>query len=954
MPGSYDFEKIEKRWREVWYKNNIYEAKDFSKKTKKYILAEFPYPSGTALHAGHMMRYTMPDVFARYFRMKGYNVLFPMGWDAFGLPAEDFAIRTGIHPEDTTKEAIENYKTSMLKMGYGIDWTREVNTTDPKYYKWTQWLFLKFWEEGLAEYQEMPVWWCEELKTVLADEEVLADENGNKVSERRGFPVERKMLKQWVLKIPKYAEKLLEGLNQIDFPEAIKSAQSNWIGKSEGALIKFQVENTTLEVFTTRPDTLFGVTFVALAPEHELLKTLLAKVKNAKEVTEYIETVSTKSELERQVNKEKTGVELEGIKAKHPFTNTELPIFVADYVLPKIGTGAIMGVPAHDERDFEFAKKFNLEIKVVIEPITGTKRENEEFRKSIVALVINPKNNKVLSINWGSEFGGSLLIGGGLKDSEDVVECAKREVREETGYVNLKYIKTSETIHHHYFAYSKEVPRQIEVKGLLFELIDEERQKPKLENDELNKFKAEWLDVRETQLKIVDSLHRYILEKFLLDRIYTGDGILTNSEEFSQLDSKTATEKIIQKLESQNKGTEKVTYKIRAWVFSRQRYWGEPIPLIHKKTGEVEAICDTKNPKEVKDTLPLVLPNVPDYRPTSDGTSPLARNKKWVKTTANDGTPAERETSTMPNWAGSCWYYMRYIDPQNETAFADYEKLKYWLPVDNYFGGAEHTTLHLLYSRFWHKFFYDLKLVPTPEPYNWRMNGGILLGPDGRKMSKSKGNVIEPMDIVENYGADALRTYICFLGPYTDTYPWSDTGIKSTWRLMKNIYALKTRISDTPQDIEITRAYHKMVKKVTNMIVNLKMNTAISEIMIFVNKARRTKHINIEVWKGFVKVIAPFAPFLAEELWQGVNNYKKWSKENSVHLQPWPNYSEDLARDEIIIIPVQINGKARGEIEIEEDEQEEFVIKKAKEFIKDEKIKKVIYVPNKIINLVVK
>ncbi|NMB70198.1 leucine--tRNA ligase, partial [candidate division WWE3 bacterium] len=655
---KYNHTETESKWKNEWDKHNVYEAVDFSPKPKKYILAEFPYPSGKTLHAGHMMRYTVPDMYARYLRMQGFNVLFPFGYDAFGLPAENYAINSGNHPSVLIQSIIEDYRDSVKRMGYGIDWEREINTTDPNYYKWTQWLFLQFFVRDLAKYQEMPIWWCEKLKTVLSDEEVITDKNGNKISERGEHPVERKLLKQWVLEITKYADKLLEGLSEIDFPESIKAAQANWIGKSYGAYVDFTVNNENIRVFTTRPDTLFGVSFLALAPEHPLVSKLLEKAQNKVLVNKYINEVKKQSDLERLSNKEKTGISLDGVYATHPLSEVtrQIPIYLTNYVLADYGTGAVMGVPAHDERDYEFAQKYNLGIYEVIKP------------------------------------------------------------------------------------YSDEI--------------------------------------------IAD------------DKVFTGIGTMTNSDNYNGMSSTDFFNVVTERLTKEGRGEKATTYKLRDWIFSRQRYWGEPIPLIHKEDGTIESVCDPSNPAEVKEKLPLILPELPDYNPSSDGSSPLERSKDWVVTKAKDGSMAKRETNTMPNWAGSCWYYIRYVDAHNNEAFADMDKMKYWLPVDKYFGGAEHTTLHLLYSRFWHRFFYDIGLVPTKEPYAWRMNGGLLLAPDGHKMSKSKGNGVEPMELVDRYGADALRLAISFLGPYEDTYPWNENGMKATARLIETVFNISDKISD--------------------------------------------------------------------------------------------------------------------------------------------------------------
>ncbi len=830
---EYDHKKIEEKWKNKWLEDNIYEAVDFSEKPKKYILAEFPYPSGNSLHAGHMMRYTAPDVYARYLRMKGYNVLFPMGWDAFGLPAENYAIKTGINPAVITHRTIQKFKESILKMGYGIDWNREIDTSSPEYYKWTQWIFLKFFENGLAEYKETPVWWCEDLKTVLADEEVISDKDGNKISERGGKPVTRKMLKQWVLKITAYAEKLIEGLDKVDFPESIKTAQKNWIGKSEGANIIFDIDGERIEIFTTRPDTLFGVTFMVFAPEHPFITKILDKVENKEEVSNYIEKSKNKSDLERQIQKEKTGVILKGIEAAVPLTNKKVPVFVSDYVLMDYGTGVIMAVPAHDERDYEFAKKFNLDIVKVIEP------------------EINGNNN---SSNISDHI------------SADNEKASKKPI------------------------------------------------------------------------------------------LYTGDGVMVNSGKYSGMKSIDFKNKVIEGLEKENLGSKAVNYKIRDWVFSRQRYWGEPIPLVHTSEG-VKAICNTENPEEVNKYLPLTLPEIADFRPSDDGASPLERNYDWVNITFN-GLPARRETNTMPNWAGSCWYYLRYTDPKNDKEFANKEKMSYWLPVDKYFGGAEHTTVHLLYSRFWHKFLYDLNLVPTEEPYSWRLNGGLLLTEQGSKMSKSSENGIDPMTEIEEYGADSLRMTICFMGPYDETYPWNPNIIKTVNKMIKNIISLQDKVCDKPGDEDTLKSYHTMLKNITNMIENLKMNTCISEIMIFIKKIQNNDYIGKDVWLGFLKVLSVFAPFISEELWQDINNYPEWKKENSIHLQTWPEFDKKLLEDNKIIIPIQINGKVRSEVEINRDDNENKVKEKVladekiKKFLQGKEINKFLYITHRIVNIV--
>lgn len=839
---KYNYKEAEKKWAKVWRDENVFAAEDFSKKPKKYILVEFPYPSGTGLHVGHMMRFTVPDVLAKKMRMSGYNVLFPIGWDAFGLPAENFAIKTGVHPAETTKKAIENYQHQMTAAGFGFDWSREINTTDPDYYKWTQWLFLKFFENGLAELKEEPVWWSEDLKTVLANEEVIKDANGNLISERGEKPVERRMLKQWVLKMPSYADKLIEGLDKVDFQDSIKSAQINWIGRSEGAEVEFKLENSEskITVFTTRLDTIYGASFIVISPEHKDIWNIVTE-ENRKEAEAYVEAAKSKSELERtSLNKEKTGV-FTGIYAVNPFNNEKIPVYISDFVVTTYGTGAIMGVPAHDERDYEFASKFNLPIKQVVYRI--------------------------------DEKGNVGCNNPDCKDCKENCDCGNDECH-----------------------------------GL-----------PYVENE---------------------------------------SGVLKNSGEFNGLSTHEAFAKMIERAEKEGFGKKKVNYKLRDWLFSRQRYWGEPIPLIHKQDGTVEAIADTNNPQEVKENLPLLLPDVPDYTPSSDASSPLARNEDWVNTTAKDGSPAKRETNTMPNWAGSCWYYLRYIDPKNDDVFADFEKMKYWLPVDKYFGGSEHTTLHLLYSRFWHKFFYDLGLVPTEEPYQWRMTGGILLGPDGEKMSKSRGNIINPDEKIDLYGADALRMYVNFMGPYDGTIMWQEGGIKACKKLIDDIFSLQNKVSDEKNSEEVVRALNKMIKNVSRMIDELKTNTAVSEIMVFTSLLKKQPFVNREIWSSFLKVVAPFAPFIAEELWQDQLGGEEFKRENSVHLQEWPSFDENLVKDDTVTIGIQINGKTRAEIEVNMEENESTVkdrVMSMPEVQKwlDGQPKKFIYIPGKIVNIVI-
>ncbi|HBY10056.1 TPA: leucine--tRNA ligase [candidate division WWE3 bacterium] len=821
MEKKYDHKQIENKWKEFWYRDNIYKAVDFSEKPKKYILAELPYPSGPYLHAGHMMRYTVPDVYSRYLRMNGYNVMYPMGWDAFGLPTEGYALKMGKTPQEVTEELAKGYKQSAQDFGYGIDWDREITTSDPKYYKWTQWLFLKFFENGLAVQEEMPVWWCKELG-VLAEEEVLTGKDGQKVSERGGYAVERKLFKQWVLRIPAYAEKLIDGLKETDFPDYIKTAQINWIGKSIGAEVEFKAVagDKNITVFTTRIDTIYGASAVIISPEYENLYDFVAEEQRGG-VEQYVKAAKQKSEMERTaIQKDKSGV-FAGTYVLNPFSGEKHPVWVADFVLTTYGTGAIMCVPGHDERDHEFSVKYGLKIGQVVMPADG-----------------------------------------------------------------------------------------IEV------------------------------DVQKEP--------------------YTGYGISINSGEYSNKPSEQVIMEMTQKAENENFGKFKINYKLRDWVFSRQRYWGEPIPVVYKNDGAIEAVVDTNDMPEVHKKLPVELPYTKDYQPSESGGAPLARLTDWVETTDKNGSPAKRETETMPTWAGSSWYYIRYCDPKNENAFADPEILKYWLPVDKYFGDGGHTTAHLLYSRFWHKFFYDLGLVPTPEPYKWRMTGGLLLGADGQKMSKSRGNVINPKEIVEHFGADACRLYLCFIGPYDETYPWDDHGVKATKRFIDNLFLLRNKVRDDEgAGAELEKDYNLMVKKVTAMCDDLKMNTCVSEFMIFANAAKKAPSISTGQWKGYIKLLAPFIPFVAEEFWHEINNFSTWDKNNSVHLQEWPKFDPSKLAENTVIIPVQINGKVRAEIEIDSNADERAVselIKNNADLIKSldgRQVRKLIYVKGKIVSLVV-
>ncbi len=802
MSVPYNHKVIEKKWQKIWDDNKAFAATDDYSKPKYYALVEFPYPSGQGLHVGHPRPYTALDIVARKRRMQGYNVLYPMGWDAFGLPTENYAIKNKIHPKIVTANNVKRFKEQLHSLGYSFDWDREVNTTDPEYYKWTQWIFLKLFNAGLAYKTEMPINWCTSCKVGLANEEVV-----NGVCERCGAPVVRKVKSQWMLKITDYAEKLLEGLDGVDYIERVKVSQKNWIGKSQGAEVDFAIagKEDKLTVYTTRPDTLFGATYMVVSPEHPMLEKYKDEIKNLDAVHEYQEQAARKSDFERsELAKEKTGVQIDGIRAVNPVNGKEIPIWVSDYVLMSYGTGAIMAVPAHDTRDWEFAKKFNMPI---IEVVAGGANVQEEAFTDVAT---------------------GKMVNSGFLDGLEVADAKK---------------------------------------------------------------------------------------------------------------------KIIEWLEEKKLGTGKTNYKLRDWVFSRQRYWGEPIPIVHcDKCGYV-ALPESD--------LPLELPDVESYMPTDNGESPLAAMTDWVNTTCPCcGGPAKRETDTMPQWAGSSWYFLRYTDPHNTEALASPEALNYWLPVDWYNGGMEHTTLHLLYSRFWHKFLYDNKAVPCPEPYQKRTSHGMILGENGEKMSKSRGNVVNPDDIVNDYGADTLRTYEMFIGAFDLSASWSENGVKGCRRFLERVWKLQDILAEGDGfSSDMETKMHQTIKKVSNDFENLKYNTAIAALMTLLNDFAKKGSITKGEYRTFLLLLNPVAPHITEEIWN-ICGY-----EGYVYQQPWPEYDESKTVENTIEIAVQINGKTRGVVALPVDADKETALAKAKEVVADKltgTIIKEIYVPKKIINIVQK
>ncbi|NSR80123.1 leucine--tRNA ligase [Enterococcus faecalis] len=801
---SYNHKEIEKKWQKYWAKNNCFNTLDDPNKEKFYALDMFPYPSGQGLHVGHPEGYTATDILSRMKRAQGYNVLHPMGWDAFGLPAEQYALDTGNDPAEFTKKNIETFRRQINSLGFSYDWNREINTTDPEYYKWTQWIFTKLYEKGLAYEAEVAVNWVPELGTVISNEEVIDGK-----SERGGYDVVRRPMRQWMLKITAYADRLLEDLELVDWPESIKDMQRNWIGRSEGANVTFKVAGTeeSFTVFTTRPDTLFGATYTVLAPELELVKKITTPEQTAA-VEAYIEETSKKSDLNRtDLAKEKTGV-FTGAYAINPVNGQEIPIWIGDYVLASYGTGAIMAVPAHDERDYEFAKTFGIDILPVIE-------------------------------------GGDI---------------------------------TTEA--------------------------------------------------------------------------YTGDGPHINSDFLNGLNKAEAIAKMNEWLEENHVGKKEVSYRLRDWLFSRQRYWGEPIPVIHWEDGTTTTVPESE--------LPLRLPVTSDIRPSGTGESPLANIDEWVNVVDPEtGMKGKRETNTMPQWAGSSWYYLRFIDPHNKNEIADFEKLKRWLPVDIYIGGAEHAVLHLLYARFWHKFLYDIGVVPTKEPFQKLYNQGMILGENNEKMSKSRGNVVNPDDVVAKYGADTLRLYEMFMGPLDASIAWNENGLEGSRKFLDRVWRLivdeegkmRDRIT-TINDGRLTKVYHQTVKKVTEDMANLHFNTAISQLMVFVNEANKVDALPYEYVEGFVQLLAPIAPHIGEELWQILGN------EESLTYVPWPTYDEAaLVEDEVEVV-FQVNGKLRGKQNVarglskEELEQIAMNHEAVKEFIEGKTVRKVIAVQDKLVNIV--
>ncbi len=984
MNKKYDHKEIEHKWQIKWRDEGVYKTGDDSKKQKCFVLDMFPYPSGEGLHVGHPKGYIATDIYSRMKNMQGFNVLHPMGWDAFGLPAENFAIKNKIHPRIAVEKNIKVFKEQLAKIGFNYDWDREINTTDPSYYSWTQWIFLKMFEKGLAYESYEPINWCPSCQTGLANEDLEKDGT----CERCGNLVEKKPMRQWVLKITDYADRMLEDLNDLKWPEYIKESQRNWIGKSEGAEIKFKIQNLKVKniiqneksedivIFTTRPDTLFGVTYLVVAPEHQIVSKvknqntkLKFEVENLEEIEEYLNQVKNKTEIERtDAKKEKTGVEIKGIKAINPANGEEVPVWIADYVLGDYGTGAVMAVPAHDERDFEFAKKYNLEIKEVVAPLrpdlNNPHVEGKEivFRRGIMAIVKNNKTGKFLGLKWKKQPWLTFIMGG-IEDGENPIEAAIREIKEETGYKNIKLVRPlGNFIQAEFFAAHKDINRIGHTHPILFELIDEEQQE--LSEEETSMHDVVWLDEKDINKGTEFMTHAEM--DVILDRInnkehaWIESGVLFNSGEFDNLKSEEAKRKITEFVG----GKFVKKYKLRDWVFSRQRYWGEPIPVIHcEKCGVVGV------PEE---DLPVKLPEVENYAPTGTGESPLANIESWVNTTCPKcGGVAKRETNTMPQWAGSSWYYLRFVDNKNDNVLIDPQKEKYWFGssennkgggIDLYVGG-DHAVRHLIYARFWHKFLYDLGVVSTSEPFARLEFLGFILAKDGRKMSKRWGNVINPDDIVETWGADTLRSYEMFMGPFENTISWNEDNLIGVRRFLEKIYRIAQEIilntRDKKEDSKISSKleslFHKTIKKVSDDIENFKFNTAISTMMIFINEFDKNYEYlenHRELFLDFIKLIAPFAPHISEEIWSDFGN------KFSIHTESWPLFDLAKTQEDLINISIQVNGKPRGNIEvsldIEEEELKNLVLNMSniKKWIDDKNIKNTIFIKNRTINFV--
>lgn len=945
---------IEPKWQKYWDDNQTYKADLDSSKPKYIAMSMFNYPSGAGIHIGHAMNYTISDVMARFKRQQGYESYHPVGWDAFGLPAENYAIKAGVSPQDSMAKIIPEYHKQYKAMGWSNDWSKEISTHEPEYYKWTQWIFSEMFRNGLAYQDSRMQWWCDIDKTVLSNEQVIDGKCW-----RHDGPsdplVEKREIKQWFFKITDYADELLEATDALQWSEVVKAAQVNWIGKSKGVEIDFKVDGSEekIRIFTTRPDTLFGATFLVLAPEHDLVDTITAaEQKDA--VNMYKKEAAKKTDVERQASKEKTGV-FTGAFVVNPASDEKIPVWIADYVLAGYGTGAIMAVPAHDERDNEFAQKYDLPIVGVVEPETGIPQKDPEFRRSIVAIVHNPKNDTYLSINWG-KLGGNLFVGGGREENEDTETCARREITEETGFKSLRLVAQTGPIHHNYFAASKNVARRIEAQALLFELENDEKEPVKLEDNEVNKFTVEWLDARGIEATVKDELHATAYSLLVKKECFSGEGIMANSGAYSGRMSSEAREKIVADLAAKGAAEEKTMYKIRDWSVSRQRYWGAPIPIIH---------CPKCGPILVLDEdLPVVLPVIDDFAPTGDGRSALARATDWLKVPCPQcGNEGERETDTLDTYICSSWYMLRYLDPKNETKIFDSKVANKWMPID-FYNGADHATAHMIYARFVTRFFHKIGLVDEPEPFKKFLFNGKVTASDGQMFSKSKGNGVDPLEIIaDGYGADALRTYLMFAAPLDLWVRWDPQGVPGTYRFINRVWTLvqeflENSSGDGEADGSLELLVHPTIKKVTSDIENQKYNTAIAALMKLTNELYDTKAkkgFASRSWRGVLEAVvmmmAPFTPHAAEELWHSLGH------EDSIHVGHWPEWDEKYLKSQTMTLAVQVNGKVRAQINVPADAPEEDIISvalqdpKVQSYVGDKKPAQVIYVPGRLVSI---
>ncbi|MES3031576.1 MAG: class I tRNA ligase family protein [Patescibacteria group bacterium] len=941
--NRYDHSKIEPKWQKHWEVKKLNHAREDSTKKKFYALIEFPYPSGDGLHVGHIRSNTAMDVVARKRRREGFEVLYPIGWDAFGLPTENFAIKTGIQPEIVTKKNTDTFRRQLKSLGFSFDWSREINTTDPKYYKWTQWIFLQMLKKGLAYKKKMEINWCPKDLIGLANEEVI-----DGCCERCGTKVEKKEKEQWMLAITQYADRLDKDLDLVDYLPRVKTQQRNWIGKSEGAEINFKIvgNDTVVKIFTTRPDTIFGATYIVLAPESLYAQELVAQAENTIEVAQYIQDVKSKTDIERtSADKEKTGVELKGVRAISPGTGEEIPVYVADYVLAHYGTGAVMAVPAHDERDAAFAKKYGLPVKHVVESLSTLSEGPDAVkpglpfveRDAAVCIVRHWSEEKYL-MSFYRANGWKGFIVGGLEGGETPAIAGTREIHEESGYKNARFVRDVGVLHSQFFHQVKAVNRSAHFKVAYFELADGERDE--MSEDEKKLHEVVWLSEGEVEKAMNREDIQLAWKFFKKGPCFTGEGILVNSGKFNGKNSTEVKKEITESVG----GTWVTKFKLRDWVFSRQRYWGEPIPVVHCEQCGVVPVPEKE--------LPIQLPKVKNYKPTETGESPLAAIEKWVNTKCPQCKgKAKRETDTMPNWAGSSWYYLRYADSKNKKEFASIKNLKYWTPVDWYNGGMEHTTLHLLYSRFWHKFLYDQGLVPTNEPYQKRTSHGLILAEGGEKMSKSKGNVVNPDELIKVVGADTLRVHEMFMGPFDQAIAWDTNTIAGSRRFIERIWALHTKVGES-QNTQIDSLMQKTIKKVSTDIEEMRFNTAISALMIAVNDLEKETTISKENYEILLGLVAPFAPHVADELWSLLKNKK------SIHLAPWPIFDEKRVVEGSGKIVVQINGKMRATFEAPPgtgDKELEELAKKLPEvgkWIEGKNIAKVIVVKGRVVNIV--